>query len=219
MSNGYKKRWGVNQLTLVGHSRGGLDARNYLNSPTGNKSILQLVQIGSPNKGTPVAPPSYCVPGEAGFGELCIPESVAELSEPSMKIFNQTHVFPTNVGLTSISGHAQVADNPNRTDCDFGYNKMNGYDKASDGIVPVESARAINQGVVVDSLTPGDRTACHTHLHTDDSPGIRSALDYIKNPEGTVAVQESSRVVPEAGMRATATSSDFSYSLMLRSGQ
>ncbi len=209
--NAYKNRWGVNQLTLVGHSRGGLDTRNYINSPEGAKSVLQHVQFGTPNAGTPIAPS----PGK--FTK----ESLSELSEPSMAVFNTNHPFPASVGLASIPGHAKTQNDENKSDCGFFEDEMNGKNRASDGTVPVSSVHALSVGVdvpAVVSVTPGNRTACHTHVHRDASTGITSAVEYVKNPKGVVAVQESSLVIQKANIKAAkvasaTTNSSFSYPL------
>jgi triacylglycerol esterase/lipase EstA (alpha/beta hydrolase family) len=211
----YKKRWGVDQLTLVGHSRGGLDSRNYISSPGGAKSILQIVQFGTPNAGTPFAPNPG--PGNIYHCDGTIPE----LSEACMATFNTNHPFPSIVGLASIPGHAQTATDANMTDCGSLLNGMNGKNRASDGTVPVSSVHALPVGVdvpAVVSVTPGNRTACHTNVHRDTSAGITSAVGYIKNPKGVVAVQKSRQIVQNSNSKiakvaATTANSSFSYPL------
>jgi pimeloyl-ACP methyl ester carboxylesterase len=49
------------QVNIVGHSKGGLDARVYLANDT--KSVANLIMIGTPNSGTPMAErTSVCTP-------------------------------------------------------------------------------------------------------------------------------------------------------------
>jgi pimeloyl-ACP methyl ester carboxylesterase len=49
------------QVNIVGHSKGGIDARVYL--ANGTKSVANLVMIGTPNSGTPMAErTSVCAP-------------------------------------------------------------------------------------------------------------------------------------------------------------
>jgi triacylglycerol lipase len=49
------------QVNIVGHSKGGIDARVYL--ANGTQSVANLIMIGSPNNGTPMAErTSLCAP-------------------------------------------------------------------------------------------------------------------------------------------------------------
>ena len=49
------------QVNIVGHSKGGIDARVYL--ANGTQSVANLIMIGTPNQGTPIAErTSLCAP-------------------------------------------------------------------------------------------------------------------------------------------------------------
>jgi len=48
-----KKETGQNKVNIVGHSKGGLDARVYLANTT--KDVANLIMIGTPNAGSPLA--------------------------------------------------------------------------------------------------------------------------------------------------------------------
>ena len=48
-----KEETGQNKVNIVGHSKGGLDARVYLANNT--KDVANLVMIGTPNAGSPLA--------------------------------------------------------------------------------------------------------------------------------------------------------------------
>jgi triacylglycerol esterase/lipase EstA (alpha/beta hydrolase family) len=53
------------QVNIVGHSKGGLDARLFLanNTFTNNKAVANLIMIGTPNAGSPIAQSSnICEP-------------------------------------------------------------------------------------------------------------------------------------------------------------
>src|ERR1051325_11777910 len=53
------------QVNVVGHSKGGLDARVFLanNSYSANKAVANLIMIGTPNRGSPIAQSSnICKP-------------------------------------------------------------------------------------------------------------------------------------------------------------
>lgn len=47
-----KQLWKVDKINLIGHSKGGLDSRDYAEN---SDSISQVIQIGTPNTGTPFA--------------------------------------------------------------------------------------------------------------------------------------------------------------------
>jgi hypothetical protein len=47
-----RQRWGVDKVNLVCHSKGGLDSRHFVE---GNDSVDQVIQIGTPNAGSPLA--------------------------------------------------------------------------------------------------------------------------------------------------------------------
>jgi pimeloyl-ACP methyl ester carboxylesterase len=64
-----KSMTGQSQVNIVGHSKGGLDARVYLANNLGSSDVANLIMIGTPNAGTVAADV------DAGFGSLdwCIP--------------------------------------------------------------------------------------------------------------------------------------------------
>lgn len=47
-----KNRWGVDALNIVSHSKGGIDSRHYIET---SEDITRLIQIGTPNAGSPLA--------------------------------------------------------------------------------------------------------------------------------------------------------------------
>jgi uncharacterized alpha/beta hydrolase family protein len=56
-----KEETGQNKVNIVGHSKGGLDARVYLANNT--KDVANLIMIGTPNAGSPLAQSSeVCAP-------------------------------------------------------------------------------------------------------------------------------------------------------------
>jgi len=56
-----KNETGYDKVNIVGHSKGGLDARVYL--ANGTQSVANLIMIGTPNEGTPAAgTTSMCAP-------------------------------------------------------------------------------------------------------------------------------------------------------------
>ena len=57
-----KEQSGAQKINMVGHSKGGLDARVFLDN-TDTKDVSNLIMIGTPNAGSPVAETNYaCAP-------------------------------------------------------------------------------------------------------------------------------------------------------------
>src|SRR5437899_2021606 len=46
---------GQDKVNIVGHSKGGLDARVYLSNNIGSSDVANLIMIGTPNAGDPLA--------------------------------------------------------------------------------------------------------------------------------------------------------------------
>ncbi|MEP6576272.1 MAG: alpha/beta fold hydrolase [Nitrososphaerota archaeon] len=51
----FKKETHKEKINIVGYSKGGLDARVYLANNLTNAGIANLIMIGTPNAGTPLA--------------------------------------------------------------------------------------------------------------------------------------------------------------------
>jgi uncharacterized alpha/beta hydrolase family protein len=54
MARDIKEQSGAQKINIVGHSKGGLDARVFLDN-TDTKDVANLIMIGTPNAGSPVA--------------------------------------------------------------------------------------------------------------------------------------------------------------------
>jgi len=93
---------GVNQVNLVGHSMGGLIARNYVQLRGGAAKVDKLVCLGSPHQGSKLATFS-CVP----LGKILIPAS------DFLTRLNSAPV-PENVTLTNIYSRKDNMVQPNR---------------------------------------------------------------------------------------------------------
>ena len=63
-----KEQSGAQKINIVGHSKGGLDARVFLDI-TDTKDVANLIMIGTPNAGSPVAETNYaCAPAVYDLG-------------------------------------------------------------------------------------------------------------------------------------------------------
>jgi pimeloyl-ACP methyl ester carboxylesterase len=147
-------RTGQNQVNIVGHSKGGLDARVYLSNSTVN-DIANLIMIGTPNGGGPLASPfDPCSPAVDDF----IDHAPATLAPRNLH--TQYH---TIAGIWNPS-MPQNCPQPGWHQFEvYGYFTLSslGYE-LNDGIVPISSVQS--EGYF-HSL--GNTTDCHTNLLTN----------------------------------------------------
>jgi hypothetical protein len=100
-----KKQWGVDKINIVAHSKGGLDSRDYIEA---NKhQVDRLVQIASPNAGSPVADiihqATKHIPGLQSLLNKWAPIEVV-LTTTYMKEYNREHGHDDSVRYTAIAG-------------------------------------------------------------------------------------------------------------------
>ncbi len=108
-----KQRWGVDKVVIVAHSKGGLDSRDYVEN---NDSVEQVVQLGTPNAGSPLADKiqSILIRGGARFGIIGVLAPVLiqtfaapaalQLTTPYMRFYNATHGSNPKVKYTALAG-------------------------------------------------------------------------------------------------------------------
>ncbi len=143
-----KARWGVDKVNLVVHSKGGLDGRHYVENAD---DVEQLVQIGTPNAGSPLADKIQAGTLRLGLKGVAVNALVSvlagpagiQLTTPYMAIYNLRHGPNPNVRYTAMAGDY---------DPDCGFNPfcrplervllaMSG--SPGDTIVPVSSVHAL----------------------------------------------------------------------------
>src|ERR1044072_379635 len=102
-----KKTWKVDKITLIGHSKGGLDARL---AAENNRSVSQVIMIGTPNGGTPLADLANEIINEIikdiPFAEIAKwwAPGVEQLSVKNVTEFNKAHKANPQVNYVSIAG-------------------------------------------------------------------------------------------------------------------
>lgn len=83
--------WGVDQLNIVSHSKGGLDSRDFIEH---NNSVATLLQIGTPNRGTPLGSLGHAIEYALGrwgdLGDFLAP-AISQLSVERMETYNLFH--------------------------------------------------------------------------------------------------------------------------------
>lgn len=58
----FKRENRVDKINIVAHSKGGLDARVYLANDLSNDDVANLIMLGTPNRGSPLALGSLAIP-------------------------------------------------------------------------------------------------------------------------------------------------------------
>lgn len=92
------ERTGLERFHIVGHSKGGLIARHYVQHHGGDRRVKGLITLGSPHHGTPTAAVGLAVTGAGVLGP-----SIWEML-PGSKLLRQmsTETFPSGIPMVSI---------------------------------------------------------------------------------------------------------------------
>ncbi|MFN2511909.1 MAG: choice-of-anchor X domain-containing protein [Pyrinomonadaceae bacterium] len=203
------QRWGVDKVDLVGHSKGGIDSRHFVEN---NDSVERVIQLGTPNGGTRLADvgqgivvffgglPGFLISAFAG------PAGV-QLTRPYMGIYNATHGPNPKVKYTALAGDYDP-------DCFFLNPFCRPLDRllllisgTGDTIVPVSSVHAL--GYTENRRfrsSGGNGEAKHTQLN--GSSGVyNSVRDRVEifgtNALALAAEEETTSLVRTAAAAAT----------------
>ncbi|MFZ0895538.1 MAG: hypothetical protein WAZ77_13660 [Candidatus Nitrosopolaris sp.] len=140
-------------MNIVGHSKGGLDARVYLASRT--PDVANLIMIGTPNAGSPLAQSSnICVPAmydlKSGAADTLVKMN------PNTKYYTIAGNWNPSSGNCPLSLFLPLEQ--------MGYNNL---PKPNDGLVPVSSVESQRY---FHSL--GHPNSCHTNLLSEYEYGL-----------------------------------------------
>lgn len=91
-------RTGLERLHIVGHSKGGLIARHYVQHNGGDRRVKSLITLGTPHHGTPTAAIGVGLMGGGIFSRS--PADMMPGSALLRRLAQDT--FPANIPLTSI---------------------------------------------------------------------------------------------------------------------
>ncbi len=176
-----KTRWGVDKVNLICHSKGGLDARHYVES---HSDVAQVIQIGTPNAGSPWADLAraalIALQAESRLpvvflSDLTLPAG-RQLTTGSMALYNLFHSHNTNVTYTALAGDYDP-------DCAFllfgcpepAWALASVVAGEGDGIVPVSSVHALSyMGQRTFASQGSNLDSVHTHL--TEASGVFSSL-------------------------------------------
>ena len=135
-----KRRFGVDKVNIVAHSKGGIDSRHFVEN---KNDVARLSQIGTPNAGSPLA--DYIQAGAlglVGIGGSLASNSLAggaggyQLTTPYMNAYNRFHGFNSKTIYVSLAGDYSGGG--------FVDNLLNNIlPGGDDTIVPVSSVHAL----------------------------------------------------------------------------
>ena len=156
------------KINIVAHSKGGLDARTYLGNNSSNDSVANLVMMGTPNNGSPLADRDY-------ERDLCKP-AVYDLMTNSTAIMspinNNTNYYtiagnwePSYIPFTFIDSNCSLT--PFYLYLKEGSSFLEGPD---DGIVPQDSAQP------PEFMSLGQTDNCHTDLLSEEEYSLASQI-------------------------------------------
>ncbi len=148
-----KDETGQNKINIVGHSKGGLDARVYLANET--KDVANLVMIGTPNAGSPLAESSeVCTPA---VYDLRPGSAATEVKmNPNTKYYTIAGEWDPKLGNCQLSLFAPLEQSGSST-----------LPKPNDGVVPLSSVESQDYFINL-----GHSKSCHTNLMSDYEYGL-----------------------------------------------
>jgi uncharacterized alpha/beta hydrolase family protein len=148
-----KNKTGQSKVNIVGHSKGGLDARVYL--ANGAHDIANLIMIGTPNSGSILAQNNnFCTPA--------IYDLKPDAVDTKVKMNPNTKYY-------TIAGDW----NPDSGNCDLSlfsfmeHGTSYALSKPNDGLVPVSSVESLGY-----AHNLGHSKSCHTNLLSDYEYGL-----------------------------------------------
>lgn len=206
-----KQRWGVDRVNLVAHSKGGLDSREYVENAD---TVEQLIQLGTPNAGSPLADKiqEILIRGGARFGiigalapvliETFAAPAAIQLTTPYMAIYNATHGSNPQIRYTALAGDYDPACpllNPFCRPLDRLLLLISGR---GDTIVPVTSVHALGytQNRTFNS-SGADEQAKHTSL--TGSPGVFNSVRDRVTQFGMRSLVQAQAAPPTLGQTAS----------------
>ena len=160
-----KEETGQNKVNIVGHSKGGLDARVYLANNT--KDVANLIMIGTPNAGSPLAESS----------EICTP-AVYDLrpgaAATEVKMNPNTKYYTIAGDWNPESGNCQLT-----LAMPMEQSGSSTLPKPNDGVVPLSSVESQDYFVNL-----GHSKSCHSNLMSEYEYGL--AKDVIVEDSSSV---------------------------------
>ena len=148
-----KEETGQNKVNIVGHSKGGLDARVYLANNT--KDVANLVMIGTPNAGSPLAESSeICTPA---VYDLRPGAAATEVKmNPNTKYYTIAGDWNPKLGNCQLTLALPMEESSSST-----------LPKPNDGVVPLSSVESQDYFINL-----GHSKSCHSNLMSEYEYGL-----------------------------------------------
>jgi hypothetical protein len=182
-----RRRWGVDSLNILAHSKGGLDSRQYVENIDG---VPTLFQIGSPNGGTPLADLARIIAryfNLGGFVDFLAP-GLRDLTVDNMTTYNRFHGHNPRTQYVSLAGDYKLS-------CFFCF-VPNGalsllFGGANDVVVSVSSVHRLFYAQHITYRSRGsDKQARHDYQPVSDDIA-NLVLPYLKVQAGSTALSAS----------------------------
>jgi pimeloyl-ACP methyl ester carboxylesterase len=164
-----KDETGQNKVNIVGHSKGGLDARVYLANNT--KDVANLIMIGTPNAGSPLAQSSeVCTPA---VYDLRPDAAATEVKmNPNTKYYTIAGEWDPQLGNCQLTPFLPMEQSGSSD-----------LPKPNDGMVPLSSVESQDYFINL-----GHSKSCHTNLMSDYEYGL--AKDVILGDNKQTGIQQ-----------------------------
>lgn len=164
-----KTRWGVDRVNVVAHSKGGLDSRHFAEN---DDSIDQIVQLGTPNAGSPLADVAQGAVRRlvgrlvrALINRFATPAG-RQLTTDYMEDYNASHGSNPKVQYTAMAGDYDPDCFFLNPICKPKERAMLAITGAGDTIVPITSVHALPYTIDRTFASSGDnKEATHSGLH------------------------------------------------------
>ena len=178
-----RRRWGVDSLNILAHSKGGLDSRDYAEN---NNTVPTLFQIGSPNVGTPLADLVHIADllDIGGFVDFLMP-GLRDMTIENMAVYNLFHGHNPRTQYVSLAGEYKYTG--------FFSFIPNGFFSlifggANDLVVPAWSVRGLGYAQHITYKSKGSNKQAR-HGHQPGSDDIANlVLPYLKVQAGSPAL-------------------------------
>lgn len=167
-----RRRWGVDKVTIVAHSKGGLDSREFVE---GDDSVHQLIQLGTPNAGSALADLFQGVAVRPGgpaaelLSAWAAPAFLQLTTSYMIRRYNPAHGFNGAVDYSSLAGDYT---NPIST-IDRLLLLITGR---GDTVVPISSAHSLSYMRHLLFASAGSDTQAK-HMLLNNSQGVFNAVE------------------------------------------
>ncbi len=185
-----KDETGQNKVNIVGHSKGGLDARVYLANNT--KDVANLIMIGTPNAGSPLAQASeVCTPA---VYDLRPGAAATEVKmNPNTKYYTIAGEWDPQLGNCQLTPFLPMEQSG-----------ASDLPKPNDGMVPLSSVESQDYFINL-----GHSKSCHTNLMSDYEYGLAKDVILGDNKQAGIQQQQKQQQPSQQKIQDTGVSLDL----------